>query len=161
MSYLQKQKFCISHAFVAIMTDAKFQFNQLMLTLIFGIRASEPPPPPSGPGERLKRPGLVGLISYLWYLLSKCYLCCPGCGVQQICKYLEINPAFDRRACELFWLWFELSKCIPILYWILLVHFYDVHKSTLPYHLLGQFYKYHGIHVTILSEPFTNRCVIE
>ena len=29
-----------------------------MLTLIFGIRASEPPP---GPGERLKRPGLIGL----------------------------------------------------------------------------------------------------
>ena len=31
-----------------------------MLTLIFGIRASEPPPPP-GPGERLKRQGLIGL----------------------------------------------------------------------------------------------------
>ena len=29
-----------------------------MLTLIFGIWASEPPP---GPGERLKRPGLIGL----------------------------------------------------------------------------------------------------
>ena len=28
-----------------------------MLTLIFGIRASEPP----GPGELLKRPGLIGL----------------------------------------------------------------------------------------------------
>ena len=39
------------------MTHAKFNFNQLMLTLIFGIRASEPP----GPGERLKRPGLIGL----------------------------------------------------------------------------------------------------
>ena len=26
------------------MTHAKFNFNQLMLTLIFGIRASEPPP---------------------------------------------------------------------------------------------------------------------
>ena len=25
-----------------IMTDAKFHFNRLMLTLIFGIRASEP-----------------------------------------------------------------------------------------------------------------------
>ena len=29
-----------------------------MLTSIFGIWASEPPP---GPGERLKRPGLIGL----------------------------------------------------------------------------------------------------
>ena len=28
---------------MAIMTHAKFYFNQLMLTLIFGIRASEPP----------------------------------------------------------------------------------------------------------------------
>ena len=42
---------------MTIMTHAKFHFNRLMLTLIFGIRASEPP----GPGERLKRPGLIGL----------------------------------------------------------------------------------------------------
>ena len=42
---------------MAIMTHAKFHFNWLMLTLIFGIWASEPP----GPGERLKRPGLIGL----------------------------------------------------------------------------------------------------
>ena len=40
------------------MTHAKFNFNQLMLTLIFGIRASESP---LGPGERLKTPGLIGL----------------------------------------------------------------------------------------------------
>ena len=44
-----------------IMTHAKFYFNRLILTSIFGIRASEPPPPPLGPGERLKRPGLIGL----------------------------------------------------------------------------------------------------
>ena len=43
---------------MVIMTHAKFHFNWLMLTLIFGIWASEPPP---GPGERLKRPGLIGL----------------------------------------------------------------------------------------------------
>ena len=30
---------------MAIMTHAKFYFNQLMLILIFGIGASEPPPP--------------------------------------------------------------------------------------------------------------------
>ena len=44
------------------MTHAKFNFNQLMLTLIFGIWASEPPPPPrawrmtekAGP-DRVKR----------------------------------------------------------------------------------------------------------
>ena len=29
-----------------IMTHAKFHFNRLMLTLIFGIQASEPFPPP-------------------------------------------------------------------------------------------------------------------
>ena len=40
-----------------IMTRAKFHFSRLMLTLIFGIRASEP----LGLGERLKRPGLIGL----------------------------------------------------------------------------------------------------
>ena len=43
-----------------IMTHAKFRFIRLMLTLIFGIRASEPP---LGPGKRLKRPGLIGLKS--------------------------------------------------------------------------------------------------
>ena len=47
-----------------IMTHAKFYFNRLTLTLIFAIRASEPPPPP-GPGERLKRPGLIGLRVFL------------------------------------------------------------------------------------------------
>ena len=40
-----------------IMTHAKFHFNLLMLTLIFGIRTSELP---LGPGERLKRPGVIG-----------------------------------------------------------------------------------------------------
>ena len=44
---------------MAIMTHAKFHFNRLMLTLIFGIRPSEPP----GPGERRKKPGLIGLRS--------------------------------------------------------------------------------------------------
>ena len=39
-------KFCTRNAFMAIMTDAKFHFSWLMLTLIFGIQASEPPPPP-------------------------------------------------------------------------------------------------------------------
>ena len=44
---------------MAIMTPAKFHFNWLMFASIFGIWASEPPPP--GPGKRLKRPGLIGL----------------------------------------------------------------------------------------------------
>ena len=34
-------KFCIRNASMAIMTHAKFHFNRLMLTLIFGIWASE------------------------------------------------------------------------------------------------------------------------
>ena len=41
-----------------IMTHAKFHFNWLMLTLIFGIRASELP---LGPDERMKRSALIGL----------------------------------------------------------------------------------------------------
>ena len=68
-------KFYIRTAFIDIMTHAKFQFSQLMLTLIFGILASEPHPPPPlptlGPGKRLKRPGVIGLTSdsspcWLW-----------------------------------------------------------------------------------------------
>ena len=43
---------------MAIMAHAKFHFNRLMLTLIFGIWASEHT---LGPGKRLKRPGLIGL----------------------------------------------------------------------------------------------------
>ena len=53
---------------MAIMTHAKFHFNWLMLTSIFGIWASEPPPP--GPGERLKRRGLIGLKRF-YYLKNK------------------------------------------------------------------------------------------
>ena len=34
-----KLKFFIRHAFVPIFTQAKFHFNRLMVTLIFGIRA--------------------------------------------------------------------------------------------------------------------------
>ena len=46
-----------------IMTHAKFHFNRLMLTLIFGVWVSEPPPP-LGPGEQLKRPDLIGLTLF-------------------------------------------------------------------------------------------------
>ena len=67
-SYLQNwksyQPFCMRNAFMNIMTHAKFHFNRLMLALIFGIRVSKPPTsPPFGPGERLKRPGLIELRS--------------------------------------------------------------------------------------------------
>ena len=55
---------------MVIMTHAKFHFHRLMLTLIFGIRASEPPPP--GPGERQKRPGLIGLKSTFLNAESPC-----------------------------------------------------------------------------------------
>ena len=42
MSYLKTRedttlKFCIRDPFLAVMTHAKFCFNQLMATLIFGI----------------------------------------------------------------------------------------------------------------------------
>ena len=56
---------------MAAMTHAKFHFNRLMLTLSFGIWASEPPSP-FGPGEGLKRPGLVGLnIGNIEFFLTK------------------------------------------------------------------------------------------
>ena len=56
---------------MAIMTHAKFYFNQLMLTLSFGIWASAPPTPP-GPGERLKRSGLIGLRQQIMVKIE-CY----------------------------------------------------------------------------------------
>ena len=43
---------------MVVITLAKFHFNWLMLTLIFGIRASDPP----RPGEQLKRQGMIRLI---------------------------------------------------------------------------------------------------
>ena len=50
MSHLENRtatrfKFCIRHAFMAIMTSEKFHFNLLMVTLIFGIWAFDPPGP--------------------------------------------------------------------------------------------------------------------
>ena len=56
---------------MVIMTHAKFHFNWLMLTLIFGIWASEPP----RPGERLKRPGLIGLTWQVRGLYELCHIC--------------------------------------------------------------------------------------
>ena len=47
---------------MAILTHAKFHFNWLMLTLILASGTLSLPPP--GPGERLKRPGLIGLIAF-------------------------------------------------------------------------------------------------
>ena len=40
-----RPKLCIRHAFMAVMTHVKFCSNKLMVTLIFGVRASEPPSP--------------------------------------------------------------------------------------------------------------------
>ena len=60
-------KFSIRNAVMDIMTQAKFHFNRLMLTLIFSIRASEAP---IGPGERLKTPGLIGLTGRLFVEIS-------------------------------------------------------------------------------------------
>ena len=55
-------KFCIRNEFMDVMTHAKFHFNQLMLTLIDGIRASEPP---SGLANDWK--GLIGLCFIILY----------------------------------------------------------------------------------------------
>ena len=58
ISKTRRLKFCIRNVFMGLMTHEKFHFNWLMLTLIFYIRASEPP----RPGERLKGPGLIWLM---------------------------------------------------------------------------------------------------
>ena len=52
-----------SQAIMDIMTHTKFHFNRLMSTLIFGVWASE-----FGPGERLKRPGLIGLKLLIFWV---------------------------------------------------------------------------------------------
>ena len=54
---------------MAILTHPEFHFNRLMVTVIFGIRVSEPP---NGLDERLKRPGLIGL-SFDQYLRKTSY----------------------------------------------------------------------------------------
>ena len=73
-----------------IMTHAKFHFNRLMLTLIFGVWASEPP---LLPGERLKRPDLIG--SSHFYLVCKnhrhLHMLVPG----------DINPIMTIPVSEL------------------------------------------------------------
>ena len=63
-------KFCIRNAFIDLMTHAKFYFNQLMLTLIFGMQASELS---LGPGERLKRSGLIGLMPFKYSKFKNLY----------------------------------------------------------------------------------------
>ena len=75
---------------MAIMTRAKFDFNWLMLTLTFGIWASEPPP---GPGERLKRPGLIGL-NRSFYTQASTILTLhppPQCLILLACKFSYTN----------------------------------------------------------------------
>ena len=47
------------------MTHAKFHFNQLMFTLIFGIRASEPFPFLPGAWRKTGKAGPVGLIGLM------------------------------------------------------------------------------------------------
>ena len=54
---LSAPNFASGMPFMVKMTLAKFHFKRLMLTLPFGIRASEP----LGPGKRLERLGLIGL----------------------------------------------------------------------------------------------------
>ena len=66
-----------------IMTHAKFYFNRPMLTLIFAIWASQPP----GPGERLKRPGLIGLKQHFVYSYCANHLALKLRTVFQIRNY--------------------------------------------------------------------------
>ena len=58
-----------------IMTHENFYFNRLMLSLIFGIQASETS---LRPGERLKSPGLIGLRLLRDTLVDSCGLGCSN-----------------------------------------------------------------------------------
>ena len=61
-------KVCMRNAFMDIMTHPKFHFNQLMLTLTSGIRASEPPPPPPPAWRTTEKagPDKVKIRTHLW-----------------------------------------------------------------------------------------------
>ena len=78
----------------------------LMLTLIFGIQATESPHPlPPGPGERLKRPGLIG-FSY-----SKSHVMCPPEAVNFLGLPLtEVFPRFSTGSIVS-----QLSKCLKFM----------------------------------------------
>ena len=71
---------------MATMTHAKFHFNWLMVTLIFGIWASEPPPSQArrttekaGPGRI--RPGFHLVVAVFWV---------TGVSVQKLLQQLKI-----------------------------------------------------------------------
>ena len=53
-------KFFLRNGLVAMMTHAKFHFNRIMVKLLFDMRNWQPA---HGPGERLKRQGIIGLLS--------------------------------------------------------------------------------------------------
>ena len=55
---LPDSNFCNRHAFMAAIALAKVHLSRLMVTLIFGIWASEPFP---RPGKKLRRLDLIGL----------------------------------------------------------------------------------------------------
>ena len=74
------------------MTHAKFHFNRLMLTLIFGVWASEPPLP--RPGERLKRPCLTGLSVCSWYLHNDIVILLSLVEYQLMIAYSILRESF-------------------------------------------------------------------
>ena len=86
---------------MAIMTHAKFHFNRLMLTLIFGIRAFEPP----WPGELLKRPGLKRLMFILLFqkIFQNNLNCTSTSDIREVMEFYNVgNQSFgtDSSACK-------------------------------------------------------------
>ena len=77
-------KFCIRNAFIDIITHIKFDFNRLMLTLIFAIWAFKPP---FRSGKWLKRPSLIGLISRCFKLKCHTILVQPDSSSYQKSRY--------------------------------------------------------------------------
>ena len=72
-------KFCIRNAFLAIMTHTKIYFNWLiMLTLIFGIWASDPHPPPP-PAWRI-----FSVIVYRKCILTLLSINLPGVKLKSV-----------------------------------------------------------------------------
>ena len=83
---------------MAIMNHAKFHFNWLMLTLIFGIRTSEPPPPPlawrtteKAGSDRVNWRGITAkshIGSENSKRMEKAFLVC-GCHIDLVFAYFQ------------------------------------------------------------------------
>ena len=76
-----------------MMIHAKFHFNWLMLTLIFGIRASEPPPPPGAWRTTEKAgPDRVNLTSSTTFIILEIFTTVSSKFCHFIPRFQTENP---------------------------------------------------------------------